>query len=121
MTTSSNFAEPEKAAPRVTLDFERPLAQLETQIQELEALQGQKRIDYSKELRQLRSNYTSLLRKTYENLTAWETVQVARHPQRPLFNNYVELVCRDFREVHGDRCFGDDAAIRLRPGPHGRP
>src|SRR3712207_8630273 len=53
---------------------------------------------YSKELRQLRTNYTSLLRKTYDNLSAWETVQVARHPQRPLFRDYVDLVCREFRE-----------------------
>ncbi|HSU68163.1 MAG TPA: acetyl-CoA carboxylase carboxyltransferase subunit alpha [Tepidisphaeraceae bacterium] len=100
-----------KATPRHTLDFERPLAQLEQQIYELEALQAVKQVDYSRELRQLRTNYTSLLRKTYENLTAWETVQVARHPQRPLFRDYVEMICREFREVHGDRAFGDDPAI----------
>jgi acetyl-CoA carboxylase carboxyl transferase subunit alpha len=100
-----------RATPRHVLDFERPLAQLEQQIIELEALQGQKQVDYTKELRQLRSNYTSLLRKTYDNLKAWETVQVARHPQRPLFRDYVELVCREFREIHGDRYFGDDQAI----------
>src|SRR5580698_4922000 len=109
---STNFAEPaEKAPSRITLDFEKPLAQLETQISELEALQAQKQVDYSKELRQLRNNYTSLLRKTYENLSAWETVQVARHPQRPLFRDYTDMICREFREVHGDRFFGDDAAI----------
>src|SRR6185437_7557716 len=61
--------------------------------------------------RQLRNNYTSLLRKTYEGLSAWETVQVARHPQRPLFRDYVEMICREFRELHGDRYFGDDRAI----------
>ncbi|HXE54466.1 MAG TPA: acetyl-CoA carboxylase carboxyltransferase subunit alpha [Tepidisphaeraceae bacterium] len=93
------------------MDFEQPVAQLERQIQELEALQAAKQVDYSKELRQLRANYTSLLRKTYDNLSAWETVQVARHPQRPLFRDYVDMVCREFREVHGDRCFGDDPAI----------
>ena len=71
-----------------------------------------KGIDYSKELRQLRTNYTSLLRKTYDNLSAWETVQVARHPQRPLFKDYVEMICREFRELHGDRHFGDDPAIK---------
>ena len=97
---------------RHVLEFERPLAQLEQQIHELEALQNQKQVDYSKELRQLRMNYTSLLRKTYENLSAWETVQVARHPQRPLFKDYVDLVCREFRELHGDRHFGDDPAIK---------
>ncbi|HEY8668868.1 MAG TPA: acetyl-CoA carboxylase carboxyltransferase subunit alpha, partial [Tepidisphaeraceae bacterium] len=47
-----------------------------------------------------------------DNLSAWETVQVARHPQRPLFKDYVELICREFRELHGDRHYGDDAAIK---------
>jgi acetyl-CoA carboxylase carboxyl transferase subunit alpha len=110
-----------KPAVRVTLDFEKSIVHVETQIRELEAMQLQKRVDYSKELRQLRSNQTSLLRKTYDNLSAWETVQVARHPQRPLFKDYVELNCRDFRELHGDRCFGDDPAIRCglaRMGGH---
>jgi acetyl-CoA carboxylase carboxyl transferase subunit alpha len=93
------------------LEFEKPLGQLELQIQELESLQQQKHVDYSKELRQLRNNYTSMLRKTYDNLTAWETVQVARHPNRPQFRDYVDLICREFRELHGDRHFGDDPAI----------
>ena len=100
-----------KSSTRHILEFEKPLAQLERQIQEVEAIQADKQVDYSRELRQLRTNYTSLLRKTYDNLSAWETVQVARHPQRPLFRDYVDLVCREFRELHGDRLFGDDAAI----------
>jgi acetyl-CoA carboxylase carboxyl transferase subunit alpha len=104
-------ANPEARPPRHFLEFEKPLARLEQQIHELEALQVTRQTDYSKELRPLRANYTSLLRKTYENLSAWETVQVARHPQRPLFKDYVELVCRDFRELHGDRFYGDDPAI----------
>jgi len=102
----------EKPVLRHVLEFEKPLAKLESQIHELEALQASKQVDYSKELRHLRTNYTSLLRKTYDNLSAWETVQVARHPQRPLFKDYVEMTCREFREIHGDRSFGDDKAIR---------
>ncbi len=109
---SSNGARNGGATLRHTLEFEKPLAKLEQQILELEAMQASKQIDYSRELRQLRSNYTSLVRKTYENLSAWETVQVARHPQRPLFKDYVEMICREFRELHGDRHFGDDAAIK---------
>lgn len=101
-----------KAAPRHVLGFEQTLARLEQQIIELEALQDSKGVDYTKELRQLRTNYTGLLRKTYDNLTAWETVQVARHPQRPLFKDYVDMICREFRELHGDRYFGDDPAIK---------
>lgn len=97
--------------PRFILDFEKPLAKLEQQLRDLDALQAQKGLDYTRELRQLRQNYTSLLRKTYENLSAWETVQVARHPLRPLFKDYVESICREFKEIHGDRLYGDDHAI----------
>jgi acetyl-CoA carboxylase carboxyl transferase subunit alpha len=96
---------------RHVLEFERPLARLEQEVRELEALQIAKSVDYTTELRELRHNYTSLLRKTYENLTAWETVQVARHPQRPQFRDYVDRLCPEFRELHGDRAFGDDKAI----------
>src|SRR4051812_25550908 len=101
-----------KSQLRHVLEFEKPLSSLEQQIQEVEALQASKGVDYSKELRQLRSNYTSLLRKTYDHLSAWETVQVARHPQRPLFKDYVEIICREFRELHGDRHYGDDPAVK---------
>jgi acetyl-CoA carboxylase carboxyl transferase subunit alpha len=101
-----------KPVVRHVLEFEKPLARLEAQIHELEALQEHKQADYTKELRHLRTNYTSLLRKTYEGLSAWETVQVARHPQRPLFRDFVEMICREFRELHGDRLYGDDHAIK---------
>jgi acetyl-CoA carboxylase carboxyl transferase subunit alpha len=97
---------------RQVLEFEKPLADLERQIAELEAQQVARKVDYTAEIRRLRENHTSLLRKTYEKLSAWETVQVARHPQRPLFRDYVDMICRDFRELHGDRHFGNDAAIR---------
>ncbi len=112
-TTLESPASPADAKPvlRHTLAFEQPLAKLEQQIAELEAMQAHKQIDYTAELRQLRNNYTSLLKKTYENLSPWETVQVARHPQRPQFRDYVDLFCREFRELHGDRRYADDRAI----------
>jgi len=100
-----------KTTQRQVLEFEKPLAKLAHQIEELEGLQVGKDVDYTAELTQLRNNHTALLRKTYDNLTAWETVQVARHPQRPLFKDYVDMICREFRELHGDRRFGDDPAI----------
>lgn len=109
---SARAAEPARPSLRHVLPFEEPVRKLEQQIHELEAIQAQKQADYTKELRQLRNTYTELLRKTYDNLSAWETVQVARHPQRPLFKDYVEMFCREFREVHGDRMFGDDKAIK---------
>jgi acetyl-CoA carboxylase carboxyl transferase subunit alpha len=96
---------------RHVLEFEKPLAGLEQQIMEVEAMQSQKGIDYSAELRQLRGNYTTVLRKKYDNLSAWETVQVSRHPQRPLFRDYVDKLCAEFRELFGDRFYGDDPAI----------
>jgi acetyl-CoA carboxylase carboxyl transferase subunit alpha len=109
---ATNTQEASRIGTRHVLEFEKPLAKLEQQVKDLEALQAAKQVDYSKELRQLRTNYTSLLRKTYDNLSAWETVQVARHPQRPLFKDYVDMICREFRELHGDRQFGDDPAIK---------
>jgi acetyl-CoA carboxylase carboxyl transferase subunit alpha len=112
INVSVSGAEPVKPSQRHVLEFEKPLAKLEQQILELEGLQSSKGVDYTKELRQLRTNYTSLLRKTYDSLSAWETVQVARHPQRPLFKDFVEMICREFRELHGDRYFGDDNAIK---------
>ncbi len=107
----SHAASDTKPVLRHTLAFEQPLAKLEQQIGELEAMQAHKQIDYTAELRQLRNNYTALLKKTFENLSPWETVQVARHPQRPQFRDYVDLFCREFRELHGDRRYGDDRAI----------
>jgi acetyl-CoA carboxylase carboxyl transferase subunit alpha len=83
-----------KPGLRHVLEFEKPLAKIEEQIHLLQAQQDAKGVDYSKELRQLRTNYTSLLRKIYDHLSAWETVQVARHPQRPQFKDYVDMICR---------------------------
>ena len=105
-------ASPPDDPNRHVLGFEQPLAKLEAQIRELEAMQRARAADYGGELRVLRDNHTALLRKTFDNLSAWETVQVARHPQRPMMLDYVALLCREFREIHGDRRFGDDAAVR---------
>ena len=109
---SANLAVPANGNfPKHVLGFEQPVARLEQQILELEAVQASKGVDYAAEIRDLRNNYTALLRKTYDNLSAWETVQVARHPQRPLMRDYIDMLCRDFRELHGDRYFGDDPAV----------
>ncbi len=93
------------------LPFERPIVRLQRHISELESDQVEQGRDYSSEIRQLRSQYVSLLRKTYQNLTPWETVQVARHPSRPLVQDYIDRIVKNFVELHGDRCFGDDKAI----------
>ena len=93
------------------LDFERKVADLERQGDELRKISAKSGIDYSIEIRRVEKERISELKRVYSNLTAWQTVQVARHPQRPIFTDYLHLMVKDFRELHGDRCFGDDRAI----------
>lgn len=102
------------------LEFEKPLAELEDQINELQNLQKEKGIDYSPEIHQLRTNLVRLTDKVYKHLTAWETVQVARHPRRPLFWDYINIIVKDFCELSGDRCFGNDKAMVTGFGRIGR-
>lgn len=93
------------------LDFEQRVMELEQQVEELRRLGTKKGIDYSVEIRRIEKERIAELKRAYSNLTAWQTVQVARHPQRPIVTDYLNLMIRDFRELHGDRCFGDDHAI----------
>jgi len=93
------------------LDFEQKVADLERQIDELRKISAKKGIDYSIEIRRIEKDRIAELKRLYSNLTAWQTVQVARHPQRPILSDYLNLMVKDFREFHGDRCFGDDRAI----------
>lgn len=102
------------------LDFEQKVAELDKQINELQRLSSAKGIDYSSEIRQLRRKQISELKQCYSKLTAWQTVQVSRHPHRPLLGDYLEFMVKDFRELHGDRCFGDDRAIVTGLGHIGR-
>jgi len=93
------------------LPFEEPIADLDRQIAELGKLSSAKGIDYSAEIGKLQKEQVAELRKIYDNLSAWQTVQVARHPKRPLLGEYLNNMVKDFRELHGDRAFGDDRAI----------
>jgi len=102
------------------LEFEQPILQLEQQIQELQRLSSAKGIDYSIEIRQLQQERAALLKRIYASLTPWQIVQVARHPARPILTDYIDLIVRDFRELHGDRRFGDDPAIITGLGQIGR-
>jgi acetyl-CoA carboxylase carboxyl transferase subunit alpha len=102
------------------LDFEEKAADLDRQMNELRKLSSIKGIDYSAEIRQLQREQVTELKRIYSNLTAWQTVQVARHPKRPLLDDYLNLMVKDFRELHGDRCFGDDRAIITGLGQIGR-
>ncbi len=102
------------------LDFEEKVADIDSQMAELIRLSSIKGIDYSAERRQLQRAQVAELKRIYSNLTAWQSVQVARHPKRPLLNDYLDLMVKDFYELHGDRCFGDDRAIITGLGQIGR-
>ena len=93
----------------ITLPFEEPVDEIDRQIIALEEREDAEA--YAEELATLRETRDNLLTKLYENLGAWNTVRVARHPQRPQTDDYIKMICRDFRELHGDRHFGDDPAI----------
>jgi len=93
------------------LAFERPIEEIEAQIAELESLSLSTRLDISSEIEALKARLRKTIDKTYSELTAWERVTVARHPKRPVASDYVAEICDDFFELHGDRAFGDDAAI----------
>ena len=93
------------------LVFEKEIYEAEAVLAKLEATtNGQ--TGSAEEIRRMRRELNSLIRRIYVNLTAWQTVQVARHQERPQFLDYVELIFDEFVELHGDRAFGDDRAIR---------
>ena len=92
------------------LDFEKPIADLEAKIAELSAL-SESAGSFDAEIAGLRRKADQLRRKTYAGLDPWMKTQVARHPQRPHFIDYVQSLFTDWNELHGDRQFGDDQAI----------
>ena len=93
------------------LDFEQPIAELEIKIEELQLVGSDNEINVSEEIAALRRKSTRLTEKIYSNLTAWDIVKVARHPQRPYSLDYLPRVFTEFEELHGDRHFADDPAI----------
>ncbi len=94
-----------------TLDFERPLLELERQIEELKRVASETAVDVTKELAPLEKRLAELRAEIYKNLTPMQRVQVARHPKRPYTLDYLSTVFTDFVELHGDRLFRDDPAI----------
>jgi len=95
------------------LDFEKPIAELETRVAELrETASSSDDIDIDPEIGRLEAKASKLLRDTYAKLSPWQKAQVARHPDRPHFKDYVAGLADDFLPLAGDRAFGDDAARR---------
>ena len=93
------------------LDFEKPIAELETRVSDLKATARNGAIDIDADVARLEAKATRLLRETYSRLTPWQKAQVARHPDRPHFNNFLAGIAEDFVPLAGDRAFADDPAI----------
>ncbi|MFP5441550.1 MAG: acetyl-CoA carboxylase carboxyl transferase subunit alpha [Gammaproteobacteria bacterium] len=93
------------------LDFEQPLADLEAKIEELRLVGNDADINIGEEVSRLQQKSVVLTEKIFANLTAWQVAQLARHPRRPYTLDYIEHIFTDFDELHGDRSYGDDAAI----------
>jgi acetyl-CoA carboxylase carboxyl transferase subunit alpha len=93
------------------LDFEEPLEKMDARISELTRLTKESGGKFSSEISELQGKLESLKKSTYERLTPWQTVQVARHPERPLLRDYIEGMFDEFIELHGDRSYGDDSAL----------
>jgi len=93
------------------LDFERPIVELENQIEQLKQSSEEKKIDLSRQIAELQTTLEHKKKQLYSSLQPWQKVQIARHPNRPLTLDFVDLVFEDFIEFHGDRCFGDDKAM----------
>ena len=91
------------------LEFEKPIQDIDLKIIELEA--DSSSTDHSSEISMLESKKESSLIKIFSELSRWQRVQLARHPQRPFSLDYIQAICPDFVELHGDRYFGDDAAV----------
>ncbi|MBR4939467.1 MAG: acetyl-CoA carboxylase carboxyltransferase subunit alpha [Burkholderiaceae bacterium] len=101
-------------AKQVFLEFEKQIEELETKIEELTNMQSKEdgsELDLTEEIEQLKAKTEQHLKKTYAELTPWQTSLVARHPQRPYMLDYIEMIFTDFHELHGDRHFADDASI----------
>ncbi len=93
------------------LDFEKPIIELEQKIEELRRFTDESGVDLSDEVEKLESRLAQLSNSVYDNLSSWQRVQLARQPGRPTTLEYIEGMCKEFVELHGDRNFRDDPAI----------
>ena len=94
-----------------TLEFEKPLRELEKQLITLNQVSQESKVDVSSEIAAIEKKIDQMKVDIYSDLTAWQRVQLSRHPKRPYTLDYIERVFTDFEELHGDRRFREDAAI----------
>ncbi|MFC1570422.1 acetyl-CoA carboxylase carboxyltransferase subunit alpha [Candidatus Omnitrophota bacterium] len=95
----------------LVLEFEKPIIELENKIKELKEFTKNEDLDLTEEIATLTVRLEKLTKEVFENLTSWQTVQLARHPERPYTLDYLEMIADDFTELHGDRHFADDLAL----------
>jgi acetyl-CoA carboxylase carboxyl transferase subunit alpha len=93
------------------LEFEQPIAELDSKIEELRYVQNESAVDISDEIERIGRKTQQLTKEIYATLSPWQVTQIARHPQRPYTLDYVNEAFTDFQELHGDRHYGDDASI----------
>jgi acetyl-CoA carboxylase carboxyl transferase subunit alpha len=93
------------------LEFEQPIAELEAKIEELGHVTSDSKVNIAEEIARLQRKSRQLTNTIFASLTPWQITQLARHPLRPYTLDYVRKICDEFTELHGDRMFGDDAAI----------
>src|ERR1700743_3209561 len=96
---------------KITFDFEKPLADLLGQIEKVKQVEDKNKLDMSATITELENKLEDAKKEIYSNLTGWQKVQISRHPERPYSLQYIELMCDEFIELHGDRTVGDDKAI----------
>ena len=96
---------------RTLLDFEKPIAELETKLEDMKRLAAENSVDVSAAVVTLEQSIAQLRKDTFTNLTRWQRVQLSRHPDRPYVLDYIERMCSEFVELHGDRNVADDKAI----------
>jgi len=94
-----------------TLEFEKPIANLERKLQDLRDLARQERVDFSAEIALLEKKVGQLIDDTYSRLSPWQKVQLSRHPARPYSRDYIDALFPNFQELSGDRAFGEDPSI----------
>lgn len=92
------------------MDFEKPILELEHKIEDLRKM-GSKRVTLEPEIKRLETKLAKLKEDIYNNLSAWQRIQIARHPKRPYTLDYIRMITDEFLELHGDRLFADDKAL----------
>jgi len=93
------------------LDFEQPIAELEAKIEELRHVTSESEVNIQDEIARLQAKSRQLTMSIFASLTPWQITQLARHPHRPYTLDYVNAICSEFNELHGDRMYADDGAI----------